>query len=82
MSLLTSTEIIRIRDLGDLRRGDEVEAHCRNEVHYRGKVEDTAPGIGVVWIRDDADGRRAILHADEYAIWQIRTAPVEADLAA
>ena len=82
MSLLTSTEIIRIRDLGALRRGDAIEAHFRNEIHYRGRVEDTAPGIGVVWIRDDADGRRAILHADEYAIWQIRTVPHQTGLAA
>lgn len=73
MSLLTSTEITRIRDLATLRRGDQVEAHLRNEVHYRGLVEDTAPGIGVVWIRDDADGSRAILHAEEYAIWLFRT---------
>ncbi|WP_299166350.1 hypothetical protein [uncultured Arthrobacter sp.] len=82
MSLLTSTEIIRIRDLGTLNRGDEVEAHLRNAVHYRGRVEDTAPGIGVVWIRDDADGRRAILHAEEYAIWLIRTVPFESSMAA
>lgn len=82
MSLLNSTEITRIRDLGILRRGDEVEAHLRNEVHYRGRVEDTAPGIGVVWIRDDADGRRAILHTDEYAIWRIGSVPSESSLAA
>lgn len=85
MSLLTPTEITRIRDLGVLRRGDEIEAHLRNEIHYRGKVEDTAPGLGVVWIRDETDGQRAILHADEYAIWQIRpVTPVSApsDLAA
>lgn len=79
MSLLSPTEIIRIRDLGVLRRGDDIEAHYRNEIHYRGKVEDTAPGLGVVWIRDDTDGSRAILHADEYAIWHIR--PVSAALA-
>lgn len=71
MSLLTRTEIIRIRDLGLLHRGDEIEAHRRNEVHYRGSVEDTAPGLGIVWIRDATDGQRAILHAEEYAIWQI-----------
>lgn len=82
MSLLSSTEIIRIRDLGALRRGDVVEAHLRNELHYRGRVEDTAPGIGVVWIRDDIDGRRALLHAEEYAIWQIRVVRQEGNLAA
>lgn len=82
MSLINATEISRIRDLGTLRRGDIVEAHRRDEVHYRGLVEDTAPGLGVVWIRDDSDGRRAILHIDEYAIWQIRLAAQESNLAA
>lgn len=82
MSLLTHTEIIRIRDLAALRRGDEIEAHLRHEVHYRGRVEDTAPGIGVVWIRDSSDGTRAILHAEEYAIWQIRMAPARTGIAA
>lgn len=71
MSLLTATAITRIHDLGRLRRGDEIEAHRNREVHYSGYVEDTAPGLGIVWIRDLSDGRRAILHADEYAIWQI-----------
>jgi hypothetical protein len=82
MSLLNSTQITRIRDLGTLRRGDIVEAHLRSEVHFRGRVEETAPGIGVVWIRDDSDGHRAILHADEYSIWQIRPALQEGTLAA
>lgn len=81
MSLLNATEITRIRDLGTLRRGDVIEAHRRDEIHYRGRVEDTAPGLGVVWIRDESDGHRAILHTDEYAIWQIRSAS-ESSLAA
>ncbi|WP_309082478.1 hypothetical protein [Zhihengliuella sp.] len=61
----------RITDLGTLSAGIVVEARRNDEVYYRGRVEDTAPGLGVVWIRDDMAGHRAILHLDEYSIWRI-----------
>jgi hypothetical protein len=61
----------RILDLGTLGAGTVVEARRKNEVHYRGCVEDAVPGLGVVWIRDDMAGHRAILHLDEYSIWQV-----------
>jgi hypothetical protein len=66
-----ATPTARILDLGALSAGTVVEARRKNEVHYRGCVEDTAPGLGVVWIRDDLAGHRAILHLDEYSIWQL-----------
>jgi hypothetical protein len=66
-----ATPTARILDLGVLSAGTVVEARRKNEVHYRGCVEDTAPGLGVVWIRDDMAGHRAILHLDEYSIWQL-----------
>lgn len=61
----------RILDLATVGTGTVVEARRKNEVHYRGCVEDAAPGLGVVWIRDDMAGHRAILHLDEYSIWQV-----------
>ncbi|MFC3300516.1 hypothetical protein FJV46_08485 [Arthrobacter agilis] len=61
----------RILDLTTVGTGTVVEARRKNEVHYRGCVEDAAPGLGVVWIRDDMAGHRAILHLDEYSIWQV-----------
>ncbi|MBG6184137.1 hypothetical protein IWX65_002108 [Arthrobacter sp. CAN_A214] len=70
MSLTISTST-RIDDLRALRRGDTVEARRKDEVHYRGRVEETAPGLGVVWIRDSTAGHRAILHLDEYSIWRV-----------
>ncbi|MDN4610239.1 hypothetical protein [Arthrobacter burdickii] len=66
-----ATPTARILDLGVLSAGTVVEARRKNEVHYRGCVEDTAPGLGIVWIRDDMAGHRAILHLDEYSIWQL-----------
>jgi hypothetical protein len=63
---------IRIRDLAALRRGDEIEARDLNMVRHRGRVEDTAPGLGVVWIRENGLGTRKIIHEEEFSIWQAR----------
>ncbi|BBE24105.1 hypothetical protein MN0502_29880 [Arthrobacter sp. MN05-02] len=71
MTAIASPSTARVLDLGALRTGTVVEARRKNEVHYRGRVEDTAPGLGVVWIRDDMAGHRAILHLDEYSIWHV-----------
>ena len=51
--------------------GTVIEARRRGEVHYRGCVEDSAPGLGVVWVRDTLAGHRAILHLDDYSIWRV-----------
>lgn len=70
MSRSPSHYRVRVRNLNDLRRGDQVEAMIRSVVHHRGKVLDLAPGLGAVWIRSDA-GRRALIHTDEYRLWQV-----------
>lgn len=61
----------RIRNLGALRRGDAVEARFHNDVQYRGEVVRTAPGVGLVWIRDEAGGRRRAVSASDYSIWRV-----------
>ncbi|MBG6225514.1 hypothetical protein IWX63_002086 [Arthrobacter sp. CAN_A2] len=71
MTALATRTTARILDLCALAPGAIVEARRRNEVHYRGCVEDAAPSLGVVWIRDDLAGHRAILHLDEYSIWHV-----------
>ncbi|RJT83391.1 hypothetical protein D6T63_02845 [Arthrobacter cheniae] len=71
MTAIATPTTARILDLGALSAGTVVEARRKNEVHYRGCVEDAAPGLGVVWIRDDLAGHRALLHLDEYSIWRI-----------
>jgi hypothetical protein len=67
----TATASARILDMGSLTAGTVVEARRRGEVHYRGCVEDAAPGLGVVWVRDTLAGHRAILHLDDYSIWRV-----------
>ncbi|WP_043442023.1 hypothetical protein [Arthrobacter sp. L77] len=71
MTAIATRTPARVLDLCALTPGTIVEARRRNEVHYRGCVEDTAPGPGVVWIRDDLAGHRAMLHLDEYSIWHV-----------
>jgi hypothetical protein len=61
----------QITDVGELTPGDLVEARRNSELHYRGCVEDSAAALGVVWIRDDLAGHRALLHLDHYAVWQV-----------
>ena len=60
-----------LADLSHFRRGDQVEAGQNNVVYYRGRVEDTAAGLGVVWIRESGHSRRRMLHTDEYFIRHI-----------
>ncbi|EMY34427.1 hypothetical protein D477_009610 [Arthrobacter crystallopoietes BAB-32] len=60
----------RIRHLGALRRGDAIEARFHDDVQYRGRVDRTAPGVGLVWIREENGGRRAVSDTD-YSIWRL-----------
>lgn len=71
MTAVTTPATARVLDLGGVAAGSIVEARRKGEVHYRGCVEDAAPSLGIIWIRDDMAGHRAILHLDEYSIWQI-----------
>ena len=54
--------VTRVRALDQLHRGDEIEARLRVGPNYddvvirRGSVQETAPGIGVVWIMDRHTG--------------------------
>jgi hypothetical protein len=61
----------RIRNLGTLRRGDAVEARIQNDVQYRGRVVRTAPGVGLVWIREDDGGERRAVSQSDYSIWRV-----------
>ena len=67
----------RVRDLDQLHRGDEIEARLRVGPNYddvvirRGCVQETAPGIGVVWILDRQSGTRKAVNADECSLWRV-----------
>lgn len=59
----------RIRSLRSLKRGDRIEVRLQSEVLYRGPVEETAPGLGTVWMRDEAVDARLALNQDDFTFW-------------
>jgi len=67
----------RIRALDQLNRGDEIEARLSVGPSYddvvirRGSVQETAPGIGVVWIMDRLSGMRKAVNTDECSLWRV-----------
>ncbi len=68
--------VTRVRALDQLHRGDEIEARLSVGPNYddvvirRGSVQETAPGIGVVWIMDHTGSRKAI-NTDECSVWRV-----------
>lgn len=73
----TTPQVTRIRALDQLHRGDEIEARLSVGPSYddvvvrRGSVQETAPGIGVVWILDRSTGLRKAVNADECSVWRV-----------
>jgi hypothetical protein len=63
----------RLDDVSALRRGDQIEATGPGGVCYRGRVEETAPEMGVVWIKDETLGNRTMLDSVDYSIHLIRS---------
>jgi len=57
----------RVSDISLIRRGDRIEAR-RGDACYRGQVKDTAPGLGLLWIREDDQNRRRTLSVDDFII--------------
>lgn len=55
-------------DLRALRVGDCIEAWDHDTLHHRGRVEETAPQLGVVWIREIGGGERKMVSTDEHSI--------------
>ncbi|WP_139007256.1 hypothetical protein [Arthrobacter crystallopoietes] len=62
------TTSARLDDVSSLRRGDQVEAIAPDKVRHRGRVEETAPEMGVVWITEEPLGNRTMLDAVDYSI--------------
>jgi hypothetical protein len=69
--------VTRVRALDQLHRGDEIEARLSVGPSYddvvirRGSVQETAPGIGVVWIMDHHTGMRKAINTDECSVWRV-----------
>jgi hypothetical protein len=69
--------VTRVRALDQLHRGDQIEARLSVGPNYddvvirRGSVQETAPGIGVVWIMDHHTGMRKAINTDECSVWRV-----------
>jgi hypothetical protein len=57
-----------IQNLADLQHGQKLEAR-RNTTQYRGRVDQTAPELRVLWIREEFTHERKLLHLDDYTLW-------------
>ncbi|AUI52939.1 hypothetical protein SAMN04489742_3622 [Arthrobacter crystallopoietes] len=56
-----SRNLTPVRDVSLIRRGDWIEAYRGGQTCYRGDVTETAPGLGIIWIRENGrHGRRAV----------------------
>lgn len=56
------------QDLTQFHPGDQLEAVRQGVVHHQGVVEDIAPAVGVVWVRDSGIGERKMLATDTFEL--------------
>ena len=55
-----------IYDLSRMRPGTPIEVWDHGVIRHHGIVEETAPKLGVVWIRDTGTGERKLLSTTDY----------------
>lgn len=55
----------RIPDMTSLKAGDRVTVHSPGHFDYLAEVEEIAPQLGVVWIREVRIGARRMVGLDE-----------------
>ncbi|MCQ1999826.1 hypothetical protein [Arthrobacter zhaoxinii] len=66
----TTSRARRVRSIRSLRRGDTIEARSGGTTYLRGEVQDTAPGLSTVWIRDESTGQRTAASMDDFSLWK------------
>jgi hypothetical protein len=77
MKQKATPHVTRVRALDQLHRGDEIEPRLSVGPSYddvvirRGSVQETAPGIGVIWILDRLTGLRKAVNTDECSVWRV-----------
>ena len=67
----TTVRAKRVRSIRSLRRGDIVEARSGGTTYFHGEVQDTAPGLSTVWIRDESTGQRTAVSMDDFSLWKL-----------
>lgn len=56
---------VRIYDLDQLLPGEQVQLWRHGQFHGVGTVEEAAPALGVVWIRESLGGYRRMVHTQD-----------------
>lgn len=51
-----------------LRTGNRIEVWSHGSLRYSGWVEELAPKLGVVWIRETRTGERKLISTEEHSI--------------
>jgi hypothetical protein len=58
-----------VLDSAALQRGDHVTVHMNGHINYSGYVEDTIPGLNIVWVRELPIGERKLICTDDCRIF-------------
>lgn len=58
----------QICSLHALRTGNRIEVWDHGGLRYSGWVEELAPKLGVVWIREASTGERKLISTEEHSI--------------
>ena len=63
-------------DLDRLQPGDELEVWHREQLQCTGVVDEAAPALGILWIREAVDGYRRMVHAPDTVLrYRLRHEP-------
>ena len=60
-----------IKDWSALQPGDRVTAAAELPHWTSGSIEETAPELGVLWIREARSGERKLLNVGNHKIWRL-----------
>lgn len=55
----------RIHDLATVHAGDRIEVWQHGRLHYLASVEQAAPALEVVWVREIPGGFRKLVHTQD-----------------
>lgn len=60
---------LQVRDLAGIRRGEIVEVWHHGVLRHRGRVEESMPRLGVVWIRETGSGDRKMISVEDHSLY-------------
>ena len=62
---------VEVQDWSVLKTGEMVAIAGDPYTDDPLRVEETAPDIGVIWVRRQSSGERQILNSGDYTIWRM-----------